>query len=272
MSTISRPADVFGLDMLAEHLAGFQPPPGPHDPAGDWQLEYRAYALAATYGLGGQAGSLRLSRTRQPGDMFRLEVECRKPAGNGCTCRLAAQVEARLAALPVPRRWTWTGEILAAAPGAPPLSRLTRSATLDAGVLTLAPPPRKIPLPGPCSINWLLWEAVGRLPREPLAPLAFSMLHDFDRPLPHHTLHYAQSVSLLLGERPVRQTKVEELEKGRITSTFWGTAGGRMVRLHVYHHLGDGSVPWVYWVDEHGRVLLAVSGFEAYVLNSVGTS
>lgn len=272
MSTISRPAENFGLDMLAVHLAGFQPPQVAHDPAGDWQLEYRTYSLAAIGGIGGQMGTLRLGRQRLPGDTFRLDVECRKPAGRGGTCRLAGQVEARVAPLPAPLRWTWSGEILEAAAGAPPLSRLARTATLEGGVLTLADGKRKLPLAGPCTINWLLWEAVGRLPHGPFAPLAFTMLQDFDRLVPHHTLRYADTVSLVLGERPVRQTKVEELEKGRITSTFCGTTGGQTVRLHVYHHLGDGSVPWVYWVDEHGRVLLAVSGFEAYVLNSVGTS
>jgi len=272
MSHTSRPADNFGLDLLAVHLSDFQPPRGPHDPAGQWQLEYRTYSLAAIGGIGGQAGSVRLGRQQQPGGTFRLEVECRKPAGNGRTCRLAAEVEARVAPLPAPLCWSWTGEILDAAADAPPLSRLTRSAKLEEGVLKLAGGARQVPLAGPCTINWLLWEAVGRLPREPFPPLAFTLVHDFDRPLPQHTLHYAETVNLLLGERQVRQTKTEELEQGRITTTFWGPAGGQVLRLHVYQHLGTGSVPWVYWVDDQGRVLLAVSGFEAYALNSFGKS
>jgi hypothetical protein len=73
-------------------------------------------------------------------------------------------------------------------------------------------------------------------------------LEDFDRPKPHHTLQYVDTVSLLLADHRTRT--------------------GTLLRLHVYHHLGDGNMPWVYWVDEQGRLLFAVSGFEAYALNS----
>ena len=43
---------------------------------------------------------------------------------------------------------------------------------------------------------------------------------------------------------------------------------GQPVRLHAYDHLGEGIVPWIYWVDDRGRLLLAVSGLEAYLLDS----
>ena len=102
------------------------------------------------------------------------------------------------------------------------------------------------PSTGPCTINWLLLEAVGRLPRAAFPPLGFTLLEDFDRPKPHHTLHYAETVNLAL---PAQRH------------------AGEALRLHVYHHLGDGNMPWVYWVDDQGGLLFAVSGFEAYVLD-----
>jgi hypothetical protein len=238
--------------MLAAHLPRFEPPQGPHDPAGAWQLDYRVYCLAALSGVGGQAGSVRLSRKPLGDDAFVLQVEYRKPIRQGRFAGLVAEVEARAALLPEPRRWTWTSEIPGVAPGAPPLSRLTRSAVLEGGVLKFSDSGRKIAVDGPCTINWLLLEAVGRLPRKAFPPLRFTLLEDFDRPKPHHALRYADAVSLMLAD-----------PQGR---------AAQPLRLHVYQHLGDGNVPWVYWVDDQGRLLFAVSGFEAYVLNHFAKS
>jgi hypothetical protein len=270
MSNAYRPEELFGLDLLSSHLSGFQPPQGPHEPAGDWEFEYRMYSLAAISGVGGMVGSVRVGRKRRDGDRFTLDVDCRKMVHDGRCARLAGQVEARLATLPVPLRWSWTGEILDAAPDAPPLAQLKHSAALEGGVVKFSGSKRTIPLAGPCTINWLLFEAVGRLPHEAFAPLDFTLIDDFDLPKPQHRLSYAATESLVLGQHRERQTKVEELDKGRIHTTAWGMTGGQTVRLHTYHRVGEGNVPWIYRVDPQGRLLFAVSGFEAYVLNSFG--
>jgi hypothetical protein len=270
MPTACRPEELFSLDLLAGHLLGFQPPQGPHDPAGDWQFGYRLYSLALQLRVGGSVGSrvgtVRLRRQRRGADVFALQVECEKPAPGRYFARLAAEVEARTVQLPVPLRWSWQGEIVD--PDAKPISRLKRSATLQASTLELDDARRKLAVSGPCTINWLLFEAVGRLPREPFSPLSFMLLDDFDQPKPGHTLRYAHSTTVMLGEREQRQTRIEELEKGRIHKTAWVRTPGQPVRLHVYHHFGDGIVPWLYWVDDQGRLLFAVSGLEAYVLDS----
>ena len=104
---------------------------------------------------------------------------------------------------------------------------------------------RQIPAPGAYAVNWALFEAVGRLPREEFEPLRFTMLDHFDQLKPGQVLSYRETADVSLG--------------------------GRSVRLHAYDHLGEGIVPWIYWVDDEGRLLFAVSGLEAYLLDSFKT-
>jgi hypothetical protein len=266
MPAACRPEELFTLDILSPHLMGFQPPQGPHDPAGDWRLTYRLYSLGATAGIGGRVANVQIGRKRLAADRFAMQIECLKPTARRFAAKLAARIEARGARLAEPVQWSWNAEIVDPSGTVIPDSRLQRSARLEGSALQLGP--RKLVVSGPCTMNWLLMEAVGRLPHEAFPALSFTLLEDFDRPKPGHTLHYAQSVAVLLGERDVRQTRIEQLEQGRIHKTVWGRAGGQAVRLHVYHHLGEGSVPWVYWVDDQGRLLFAISGIEAYALDS----
>lgn len=267
MPAACRPEELFTLDILSPHLKGFQPPQGPHDPAGDWRLTYRLYSLGATVGFGSRVGTVQISRKRREADLFALQVDCQKPGPKRVTTRLAAEIEARNGRLPIPVRWSWQGEIVDTNGQVVPLSRLGRSARLEGNIAQIGPG-RKLPVRGACTLNWLLLEAVGRLPREAFPALSFTLLDDFDQAKPGHTLHHAQSMTVLLGGREVRQTRIEELDEGRIHRTVWRRTGELAVRLHVYHHLGEGSVPWVYWVDDQGRLLFAVSGIEACALDS----
>ena len=50
---------------------------------------------------------------------------------------------------------------------------------------------------------------------------------------------------------------------GAVTVEF---AGGP-VRLHGFRQIGRGVLPYEYWVDEQGRLVLAVGGYQGYLLN-----
>ena len=268
MSNVSRLEKLFSLDMLAAHLPGFRPPQGPHDPAGDWDLSYRQYCLASLAGFGGQHGTVHIRRRRGREGTFSMRVECERRVWGKHIVKLAADLEARAEHLPVPLRWSWQSEIVENGRHTIPESQLTRSAALEGNIVQFAGRGRKLSMDGPCTLNWLLFEAVGRLPREVFSPLQFTLLDQFDAAKPHHTLSYAETLTVQVGDRPVQRTEIEQLEKGRIHKTSWAAAGGQPVRLHAYHHLGNGVVPWIYWVDDQGRLLFAVSGFEAYALES----
>jgi hypothetical protein len=42
--------------------------------------------------------------------------------------------------------------------------------------------------------------------------------------------------------------------------------GDAEIDVHRYQHLGRGLLPWDYYVDESGRLLLAISGIRACIL------
>jgi len=265
-TTIPKPEEVFTLDILASQLVGFEPPQGPHDPAGDWQLAYRVYSLGATHGMYGSLGRVFLTRQRRGDGLFSLQVKCEKPASGQFVAKLTAQIDARPERLPMPVRWSWQSEIVDRDGKRVEGTGLERSASATETEIIFGNPARKRPRPKACTLNWLLMEAVGRLPREAFDPLQFTLIDDFDQFKPGGMLSYGQSGPVVLGDRPTRQTHIEELPKGRIHKTTSAMAGGRAVRLHAYHQVGEGTVPWVYWVDDQGRLLMAVSGVEAYVL------
>ena len=126
MASTVRAEELFGLDMLAAHLADFEPPQGPHDPAGAWQLEYRTYSLAASQAWAARWGAYdwAASRWRRQGSASRWSAASRVQRANlpGWPPR----------SRPVPRRWpsrcAGRGRARSSPPRpkAPPLSRLTR--------------------------------------------------------------------------------------------------------------------------------------------------
>ncbi len=265
--TVLKPEEVFTLDILELFLPGFVPPADPHKPSGDWRLAYGLYSLGAVRGIGRRVGDAAVSRQQRGPQEFTLDVQCRRPVGPGFTTTLSAQIEGRTTPLPVPTRWSWQSEIVDASGTRVPGSCLERSAALRDGRVEIDGK-RSFPVAGPCTVNWLLFEVVGRLPQGESALPEFTLLDDFDRPKPGHVLRYDNRRNVLIGQRTVPQTEIEELPKGRIHKSVWGHAGGHPMQLHAWQHTGEGIVPFVYWVDAAGRVLFAVSGLEAYVLDS----
>ncbi|NLX97437.1 MAG: hypothetical protein GXY83_14815 [Rhodopirellula sp.] len=265
--TISEPEEIFTLDILEPFLPGFSPPEEPHQPSGDWRLQYGLYSLGAVRGIGRRVGDFAVCRQQRGPEAFVLDIQCRRPVGPGYTSTLTAQIEAQLAPLPIPTQWFWESEILDSAGSRVPGSQLRRAAVLGNGRVEIDGK-RGFAVSGPCTLNWLLFEAVGRLPRAESALPDFTLLDDFDRPKPGHNLRYDKRRTVLVGQRTVPQTQLEELPKGRIHKSVWGRTGGRPVELHAYQHTGEGIVPFLYWVDAAGRLLFAVSGLEAFVLDS----
>jgi hypothetical protein len=238
------PEDLFTLNVIAPHLAGFHPPAGGHNPSGDWELRYRLYTLGAIAGPGGLAGSLLVRRKAKPGGDFVLAVDYRKQVPQQMTAAESGQIACREDALATPRNWAWSSQIVAADGKPVKYTELEKSATAADGAVEISDGPhrRRLSIDSPYAINWALFEAVGRLAREPFEPLRFTLLDHFDQIKRSQTLAFRRTAEVALAERTVR--------------------------LHAYEHLGEGVVPWIYWVDDAGRLLFAVSGLEAYVLET----
>ncbi len=99
--------------------------------------------------------------------------------------------------------------------------------------------PRMARAPGQVSHEWSLIEAVQRLPRTAFPLLRFHLLTHDGMLLPNHTVGYRGAVEV-------------------------DTAGG-VLRLHGYQHMGTGILPWVYYTADSGRLLVAVSGLQAWL-------
>jgi len=244
---ITEPKGDFSLEFVAARLKTLRPPPDEFDPCGRWKLTYGVYTFAAiTSGAtpGNRTGTLTMSREpREGGSVVELDFE--KLLVGGSTQKVVARLVCRDDALATPTKWDCSSEFFDRRKDPLPRSRLRKSATLagsrmeiDDGKYT-----QVIEIDGPFTINWALFEAMGRLPRGPFSPLEFTMLDHFDQVKRGQTLAFRKSLSTKLGNRDVR--------------------------LHAFDQLGRGIVPWVYWVDDAGRLLIAMAGLEAYILDSL---
>ena len=263
----TEPDNEYGLDIIAPGLEGFAPPEGAYDPLGNWELTYRVCTLTANCA---QAGSLCLKRSAVSRSKAILLVDYEKTGAGGSWQKVTAELACATDALSTPRSWTYGSDIVDAEGNPLPNMALGKSARRRLHTITIADGRRtsEMPTPRAYTINWALFDAVQRLPREPFEPLAFTMLDHFDQPKANQVLSYRKAIDVRLGWKRVKREKLVELPKGRIRKTRWVKEGGRTVRLHAYDHVGEGIVPWVYWVDDKGRLLFVVAGLEAYLLES----
>jgi hypothetical protein len=88
--------------------------------------------------------------------------------------------------------------------------------------------------------DWCLFEAVQRLPFKSQPPVIFNML---------------EGLSLLRRAHQLRYRGVES-----------STPGDGMT-LHRFYQLGDGILPYEYWLDEQHRLVMVVTHNRAYVLD-----
>jgi hypothetical protein len=96
------------------------------------------------------------------------------------------------------------------------------------------------------------------------------MLDHLDEPKPNQSLSYRETADVLLSGRHLTKRRAAHLDKRQARKPARSLRGTQPVRLHAFEQLGDGIVPWIYWVDDRGRLLVAVSGLEAYILESTG--
>ena len=232
----------YPLRSLVTTLRTYKPPSGPFEPAGSLDQTWGVYTLAGRVATARPVGSLTLRR-RMSGKDATLEVAYDKKLSGGRQ-QIAATLRGRADdPLAMPDRWTFQIDLQDTAGKTVPHTQVRKRAAVENGTIAIrdAAETRRIPLAGPYTVNWCLFDAVQRLPREKTKPLAFTLIDHFDQPKPETTLAYRKPMTV-------------------------GVAGGRTVATHAYEQFGRGNVPWVYWVDEAGRLLFVVAGLEGYVL------
>jgi hypothetical protein len=150
--------------------------------------------------------------------------------------------------LATPRRWSFAAEVFDGSGQVIPEASLDRRAVVENGKLRITTgdgAARTVPLSGQYTLNWALFDAVGRLPRKPFEPIRFTLIDHFDQLKPDQTLVFRRAI----------ETSV----------------AGQTIQLCGFDQTGRGVMPWTYWVDNQGRVVVAISGLEAYMLESAST-
>ncbi|NQT86503.1 hypothetical protein HQ560_07035 [bacterium] len=92
--------------------------------------------------------------------------------------------------------------------------------------------------------DWSLFSTVQQLPFEELAPRRFDVYEGLTLLKRDHRLGYHGAETAKIGSASHR--------------------------LHVFHQIGRGTLPYEYWVDEGHRLLVVVTGPRAYILDPEG--
>ena len=238
----TRPAPPhFPLDTLGPVLAACKVPQGKFAPSAAWEQTYGIYTLT---GRGSKVGTVKLNWAVGAKGATRLAVRCDRSLSGGSQ-RTVGTIYSRTGdLLPAPRRWEFVSEVFDA--GGKPVAHTKQAKTgtlADAWVRSKGPGgvvTHKIT--GTCAINWALFSVVQALPGEKTEAQTFTLIDHYDQIKPDCRISYRKTLDVKIGKETVRLT--------------------------AYDQVGRGNVPWVYWVDPNGRLLLVVAGLEAYVIET----
>jgi len=235
--------DKYPLRSLATALRRFVPPSGPFDAAGTWRQTYGVYTLAGRASAARRVGMLRLSREVDADKSAVLRVAYNKQLTGGSQ-HVTAELHVKPdSVISTPTAWSFETLLKDPAGEAVPHTRLKRRAKFAEGTVTItdASETKRIRIAGDYTVNWCLFDAVGRLPRREGKPLTFTLIDHFDQPKAGTSLSFRKPMDVAVG-------------------------GGRSIRTFAFDQVGAGNVPWVYWLDERGRLLFVVAGLEGYLL------
>ncbi len=228
-------------------LAGFAPPTGDFDPAGTWSHTFRLWMVSEKGGHSSQDIHYRglLQITRKPLiEEKAISFEVRQAYLQDTHTPSVHDTQAKLLcaddALASPRRWTLRHTILDAKLVPVPQTEINQSGEIQGTAMQLSYAGHSVQrqVPERLSCNWSVWDAIQRLPRTK-TPVEFALLEELDL--------------LKLGQRVDYCGPVEQ------------TVNGKKVSWHCFQHVGRGLLPYHYYLDQQGRLLLAIGGERAYI-------
>lgn len=234
--------DVLGeldaLDGIPARSDGFTP-------NGDWVNTYRIWTCHGYRESGNEdEGFLRLARKAgPPGEPFTLKIDRQILHDSANLHSIHAEIECSNDALASPVRWQLSSRHVGF-DGAVRSGLGTRERSrIDDNGLTVSTDGKECRrnLSRPVTADWCLFEAVQRTAFEagPIGP--FSLLEGLSVSRAGHRLSY----------RGLDPTGIDAL-------------GGR---LHRFEQLGQGTLPYEYWLGEDHRLLIVVTGARAYILD-----
>ena len=237
-------AKPLSLDALREYgaLDGFSPPTEDFDPKGPWRNSYRIW-LAGSQGRN-DMGFIELKRSpNSDRKSFTLDVMTKILQSARSIHRIQATLQCADDALAAPRSWRLTSDMLDPQGQAIESAAWTESAQAQKGEIRVETKSGRLTRKVPASFtgDWPLFEAVQRLQGAAARPLEFALLEGLDVLKGGQRLSFRQNTALHLGD-----------------------AGLNLVE---YQQLGEGILPFHYWVDERHRLLFAITGLRAYIFD-----
>lgn len=240
---VGRPLDPATLAAMGV-LADWPPPPADFRPDGAWTHVYRLWTCHGYRG-GGNAdrGWLRLARTPADGGTFALAVRQSVTQNTRVRHVLEARMTCRADALATLDAWTVASRFFSADGSEAADLALRQEGAWRDGRLARRFEGRSLEsaAPAPLTSDWGLLEAVQRLADRPAALGPFDVLEGLTVLRPGHRL---------VGRGAER-----------------ADLGGRTAELRRVTRLGAGQLPWDYWLDDRGRLVLAASLSLACILD-----
>jgi len=259
-----RITDLFPCRLADRYLSALPQGAGTRSEA--WTRRYHVLTIGGT-GLMA-SGTVTLSRQPSEPGSFLLFFTYDKRLAGRTSSRTQARIICTEDALATPLEWTMDVGSHDSANRAVPIVSYGQTGYLSGGILAIKAfgKTRRSRIQGAATINWALFEALGRLPQESPARLPFTLLDDFDQAKPGVVLTLAGVETVILGGTEEIIEHETQLEQGRVFRPNKQWVGGSPGDLARYHLTGPGIVPWVFRVDSAGRMLLAAAGTEAYCL------
>jgi len=247
--------DDFPISTLGTYREKIVAPSGAFDHQGNWT---QTFGIHSTGTGNSRVGTLVLKRRVSPEGRVSINVHHDKVLSGSTMVRKGGPQRSRRVLeavmhldagdtpLSTPRRWSFHARVLDAHGTAIPEASLRRRAIVEDGKLRVATgedPPRDRPLTGAYTVNWALFDAVGRLAAESSDPICFTLIDHFDQIKPRQELVFRRAIDTQFT--------------------------GQTVRLFGFDQTGCGVMPWTYWVDRQGHAVVVISGLETYMLESV---
>ena len=200
--------------MALPSLAGFQPPSGAFDPAGDWEHRYGVWVLLpnARNNKSRKMGELSLRRTRAGEAAFDLRVTMTTEQQAATVCKVEASMRCRADVIAAVTEWRLTSEMLdnSGAALADTRCELRGNGEKDR------------------ASNWSLLEAVQRVPAAS-GEVRFNMLEDLDLLKTDQRLHYRGPAEIDLAGRTLRLHGFEQIGHGILPCDYWRDEQGRLL-------------------------------------------
>jgi len=205
------------------------PAPGNFSPAGNWMHSYRIWTCHGYRESGNEnVGFLRIERIGNSGETFGLNIHQEVVQTDAITHIIDGKIKCRNNQLATPIQWNLQSRFTG--PDGKHISELLSS---DNGKAAEGAERT--------TSDFCLFEAVQRLVYDKESSVSFDLLEGMRLSKPRHRLFY----------RGVSPMKMD----------------GENIPLHCFVQLGGGILPYEYWLDDHHRLLAAVSMNKAYILD-----